>query len=140
MVYQRRTRADRTVKRIYCRRFRRIGNCGGYAWGQGALTKLCCAIVVETLTRQLQGGSIRGFLNDGSVDYKNHHHLEELAFGHCDYSYRNLGRPSRIHLLQDSNGFEVIVDDNRCFRSDQVDANHLPVTKEMQYRMLSILG
>ncbi|KAL9120764.1 MAG: hypothetical protein Q9187_002681 [Circinaria calcarea] len=67
-----------------------------------------------------RGGGIRAFLNDGSTDYKNHHHVDSLAFGHCDYSYRNLGRPSRIRIIQDSNGFEVIADDKRCFRSDQV--------------------
>ncbi|MCJ1399093.1 hypothetical protein MMC11_002295 [Xylographa trunciseda] len=67
-----------------------------------------------------QAGSIRGFLNDGSTDFKNHHHLESLAFGHCDYSYRNLGRPSKLQLKQDSSGFEVNVDGNLCFRSDKV--------------------
>ncbi|MCJ1307374.1 hypothetical protein MMC25_001020 [Agyrium rufum] len=67
-----------------------------------------------------QGGGIRGFLNDGTVDYRNHHHIEELAFGHCDYSYRNLGRPSKIQMRQDSTGFEVIVDGHRCFGSSQV--------------------
>ncbi|MCJ1286333.1 hypothetical protein MMC26_005678 [Xylographa opegraphella] len=67
-----------------------------------------------------QAGSIRGFLNDGTTDFKNHHHLESLAFGHCDYSYRNLGRPSKLQLKQDSSGFEVNVDGNLCFRSDKV--------------------
>ncbi|MCJ1383024.1 hypothetical protein MMC17_006137 [Xylographa soralifera] len=67
-----------------------------------------------------QAGSIRGFLNDGTTDFKNHHHLESLAFGHCDYSYRNLGRPSKLQLKQDSSGFEVNVDGNPCFRSDKV--------------------
>jgi len=67
-----------------------------------------------------QAGSIRGFLNDGTTDFKNHHHLESLAFGHCDYSYRNLGRPSKIQLKQDGSGFEVNVDGNLCFRSDKV--------------------
>ena len=73
----------------------------------------------QRLTWRPQGGSIRGFLNDGSTDYKNHHHIDALSFGHCDYSYRNLGRPSRIQLKQDAVGFEVSVDDQRCFRSDE---------------------
>lgn len=67
-----------------------------------------------------RGGSIRAFLNDGSIDFANHHHLEAMAFGHCDYPYRNLGRPSKITLQQDSTGFEVKVDNQRCFRSDEV--------------------
>ncbi|MCJ1390128.1 hypothetical protein MMC18_002986 [Xylographa bjoerkii] len=68
----------------------------------------------------MQAGSVRGFLNDGNTDFKNHHHLESLAFGHCDYSYRNLGRPSKLQLKQDSSGFEVNVDGNLCFRSDKI--------------------
>ena len=68
----------------------------------------------------MQAGSIRGFLNDGTTDFKNQPHLESLAFGHCDYSYRNLGRPSKLQLKQDSSGFEVNVDGNPCFRSDIV--------------------
>ena len=66
------------------------------------------------------GGMVRGFLNDGSIDFVNHHHLESLAFGHCGYSYRNLGRPSKITMKQDTTGFEVQVDGQRCFRSDDV--------------------
>ena len=67
-----------------------------------------------------KGGGIRGFLNDGTTDYKNHHHLEALAFGHCDYAYRNLGRPSLLKIKQDTQGFEVTVDGRQCFRSDDV--------------------
>ncbi|MCJ1446803.1 MAG: hypothetical protein MMC23_007310 [Stictis urceolatum] len=66
------------------------------------------------------GGMVRGFLNDGSIDFVNHHHLESLAFGHCGYSYRNLGRPSKITMKQDTTGFEVQVDGQRCFRSDDI--------------------
>lgn len=68
-----------------------------------------------------RGGSIRGYLNDGSTDYKSHPHVEGLAFGHCDYPYRNLGRPSRLQLIQSRRGFEVIVDDVRCFVSDKIE-------------------
>ena len=67
-----------------------------------------------------KGGGIRGFLNDGTTDFKNHHHLESLAFGHCDYAYRNLGRPSLLKIKQDSQGFEVIIDGRQCFRSNEV--------------------
>ncbi|KAL9106248.1 MAG: hypothetical protein Q9227_008716 [Pyrenula ochraceoflavens] len=67
-----------------------------------------------------RGGSIRGFLNDGSIDFKSHPHIEGLAFGHCDYAYRNLGRPTRLTIKLSNAGLEVLVDDNRCFGSDQI--------------------
>lgn len=69
---------------------------------------------------QAQGGSIRGFLNDGNTEYKNHHSVDSLAFGHCDYSYRNLGRPSHLQIKQQHDVFEVVVDGKSCFKSDKV--------------------
>ena len=68
----------------------------------------------------LQGGSIRGFMNDGSLDYKNYHSVDSLAFGHCDYAYRNLGRPSKLRIRQEANKFEVNIDDRPCFQTDKV--------------------
>ncbi|MCJ1248023.1 hypothetical protein MMC30_005238 [Trapelia coarctata] len=67
-----------------------------------------------------RGGSIRGFLNDGTIDFKQQHHIESLSFGHCDYSYRNLGRLTKLQLKQDSQGFEVNVDDNLCFKNEKI--------------------
>ncbi|KAI4140025.1 MAG: hypothetical protein L6R39_005990 [Caloplaca ligustica] len=67
-----------------------------------------------------QGGGIRGFMNDGSTDYKNHHAVDTLAFGHCDFSYRNLGRPSKIQVKHLADSFEVLVDGRRCFWSDKI--------------------
>ncbi|MCJ1465505.1 hypothetical protein MMC07_004123 [Pseudocyphellaria aurata] len=67
-----------------------------------------------------KGGSIRGFMNDGSTDYGNHHSVDSLAFGHCDYAYRNLGRPSIIQIKQEAHSFEVIVDHRQCFFSDKI--------------------
>ncbi|KAI9742630.1 MAG: hypothetical protein M1818_003771 [Claussenomyces sp. TS43310] len=66
------------------------------------------------------GGMIRGFLNDGSTDYKSHHSVDSLAFGHCAYSYRNLGRPSQIKLRQDKSMFKVEVDGSTCFETSNV--------------------
>ena len=66
------------------------------------------------------GGKVRGFLNDGSRNYKATSNPESLAFGHCDYSYRNLGRPSRIRIVSD-NGLAVYVDDRECFRTDRIN-------------------
>jgi mannose-binding lectin 1 len=67
-----------------------------------------------------QGGMLRGFLNDGSVDYSQHHNVDKLAFGHCQYSYRNLGRPSQIKMRQTSTSFRVQIDGKTCFETDRV--------------------
>ncbi|KAJ5102169.1 hypothetical protein NUU61_004391 [Penicillium alfredii] len=67
-----------------------------------------------------RGGSIRGFLNDGTTDYKSHRNVDSLAFGHCDYSYRNLGRPSIINLKYTNSVFEVSVDDMICFSTTKI--------------------
>ncbi|GAW23936.1 hypothetical protein ANO14919_135130 [Xylariales sp. No.14919] len=65
-------------------------------------------------------GMIRGFLNDGTVDFKSHHSVDSLAFGHCYYAYRNLGRPSQIKLRQTTQAFKVEIDNRLCFESDQI--------------------
>lgn len=65
-------------------------------------------------------GYIRGFLNDGSTDYKSHHSIDSLAFGHCEYAFRNLGRPSRLAIQQSSGDFKVTVDGHLCFESNKV--------------------
>lgn len=67
-----------------------------------------------------KGGGIRGFMNDGTLDYKNYHSVDSLAFGHCDYSYRNLGRPTKLQIKQEGNTFEIIVDNKLCFSTDKV--------------------
>ena len=59
-------------------------------------------------------------MNDGSLDYKNYHSVDSLAFGHCDYSYRNLGRPSKLQIRQEGTTFEVIIDDKLCMSTDKV--------------------
>lgn len=67
-----------------------------------------------------QGGMLRGFLNDGMTDYSQYHNVDELAFGHCQFSYRNLGRPSQIKMRQTSNNFQVLIDGRTCFETDRV--------------------
>lgn len=59
-------------------------------------------------------------MNDGTTEYRSHHSVDSLAFGHCEYSYRNLGRPSRISLRQTSNKFSVTVDGRLCFDSEKI--------------------
>lgn len=59
-------------------------------------------------------------MNDGTLDYKNYHSVDSLAFGHCDYSYRNLGRPSKLRIKQETGNFEITIDDKVCFKSDKV--------------------
>lgn len=66
-----------------------------------------------------RGGGIRGFLNDGTKNFRAQSSLEALAFGHCDYSYRNLGRPSKL-TIKSGNGFSVRIDDRECFSSDKI--------------------
>lgn len=65
------------------------------------------------------GGSVRGFLNDGSQDFGGHTRLGSLAFGHCQYQYRNLGRLSKLRV---SNGdaLSVYIDDALCFSTDKI--------------------
>ena len=59
-------------------------------------------------------------MNDGSTDYKSHRSVDSLAFGHCDYSYRNLGRPSVVRIKHTQSIFEVTVDDKLCFSTNKV--------------------
>jgi mannose-binding lectin 1 len=66
-----------------------------------------------------RGGTLRGFLNDGGQNFRSHPNLESLAFGHCDYSYRNLGRPSTLRVTNDK-GLRVSLDDKECFNSAQI--------------------
>jgi mannose-binding lectin 1 len=66
------------------------------------------------------GGMLRGFLNDGTKDYSQHHNVDQLAFGHCNYAYRNLGRPSQVKLRQTDRLFKVEVDGRVCFESDKI--------------------
>ncbi|KAL2202586.1 concanavalin A-like lectin/glucanase [Sarocladium strictum] len=74
------------------------------------------ALVIDT--HGGSGGMIRGFLNDGNIDYSQHHSVDELAFGHCLYSYRNLGRPTQIKMRQTRDNFRVEVDNKLCFETD----------------------
>ncbi|GJC90231.1 protein EMP47 [Colletotrichum liriopes] len=65
------------------------------------------------------GGMVRGFLNDRSTDYKAQSDISALAFGHCQYHYRNLGRPSQIKLRQTDRVFKVEIDGRLCFETDK---------------------
>ena len=67
-----------------------------------------------------RGGMLRGFLNDGTTNYRDHHMVDTLAFGHCDFPYRNLGRSSKIQVTSDSWGLQVMVDGQPCFSSQRV--------------------
>lgn len=67
-----------------------------------------------------QTGYIRGFLNDGTTEYSSHHSVDSLAFGHCAYAYRNLGRPSRLLLKYNEDIFRVEIDGNLCFETNKI--------------------
>ncbi|KAL1602244.1 hypothetical protein SLS59_004932 [Nothophoma quercina] len=66
------------------------------------------------------GGSVRGFLNDGTKDFKSHPDPDQLAFGKCDHAYRNRGHLSTIKLHHAEGFLEVIVDGESCFKTDKV--------------------
>lgn len=77
------------------------------------------ALVIDT--HGGTAGSIRGFLNDGTKDHLNDPHVDALAFGHCEYAYRNLGRPSKLTMISSpSIGLQVLIDDRPCFSSDKI--------------------
>ena len=65
------------------------------------------------------GGSVRGFLNDGTIDFRSHD-VDQLAFGKCDYAYRNRGYLSKLKLHQTNGLLEVVVDGETCFKTDKV--------------------
>ena len=67
-----------------------------------------------------RGGTIRAFLSDASVSFKDHHDVDQLSFGQCDYPYRNLGRFSVLRVKQTGSYFEVSIDGNPCFSTDKV--------------------
>ncbi|KAL2752549.1 hypothetical protein ACRALDRAFT_1058427 [Sodiomyces alcalophilus JCM 7366] len=77
-------------------------------------------LVLVVDTHGGSGGMLRGFLNDGSTDYSTQKDIAALAFGHCLYPYRNLGRPSQIKMRQRVDKFSVEVDGRLCFETDQV--------------------
>ncbi|KAJ4375854.1 hypothetical protein N0V83_001132 [Neocucurbitaria cava] len=66
------------------------------------------------------GGSVRGFLNDGTIDIKSHPDPDTLAFGKCDHAYRNRGHLSKIILHHAAGYLEVTVDGESCFKTDKV--------------------
>lgn len=74
------------------------------------------------LTIDSQGGTgmVRGFLNAGTTEYAGRGDVAALAFGHCQYTYRNLGRPSQLKLRQTATKFSVEVDGRPCFETDKV--------------------
>ena len=66
------------------------------------------------------GGSVRGFLNDGSIDFRSHPDPDQLAFAKCDHAYRNRGHLSTVKLHHTNGLLEVIVDGESCFKTDKV--------------------
>lgn len=67
------------------------------------------------------GGKIRGFLNDGTKNFRTQSNPESLAFGQCDYKYRNLGVPSKLKLMsQEGGGLLVQIDGKNCIATQSV--------------------
>jgi len=74
------------------------------------------------------GGSVRGFLSDGSIDIRTHPDPDTLAFGKCDYAYRNRGELTPIKIHHAEGFLEVIVDGASCFKTDKVCLGNRPAT------------
>jgi mannose-binding lectin 1 len=68
-------------------------------------------------------GSLRAFLNDKSISFKDHHHVDQLAFASCDLNYRNTGHFIKVKVRQTSWTFEVEVDGRHCFQTHKVNSN-----------------
>lgn len=66
------------------------------------------------------GGTLRAYLNDGTLDFKSHHWVDQLSFGSCDFNYRNLGKFSKIKISQTFWNFAVEVDGKECIRTHKV--------------------
>lgn len=76
---------------------------------------------------QYQGkGSVRAFLNDKSVNFKDHHHVDNLAFASCDLNYKNTGHFIKVKVRQTAWTFEVEIDDRHCFQTHKVYIAALP--------------
>ncbi|KAF2108700.1 concanavalin A-like lectin/glucanase domain-containing protein [Lophiotrema nucula] len=67
-----------------------------------------------------RGGTVRGFLNDGNIDFKGHHSVDTLSFGQCNYAYRNRGEFSVLELKQANGELTVTVDKQACFSTNKV--------------------
>ena len=66
-------------------------------------------------------GMVRGFLNDGTVDYSSHPAVDTLAFGHCTFPYRNRGTPSQLKIRHsDEKGLRVDIDGRLCFETNKI--------------------
>jgi mannose-binding lectin 1 len=67
------------------------------------------------------GGTIRAYLNDGTTSYKDHHNVEKLAFGQCNFAYRNLGRWLHLEIKQTKHNFELEIDHSiKCLHTGKV--------------------
>jgi lectin, mannose-binding 1 len=76
------------------------------------------AIVIDNFGGS--GGAVRGFLNDDSKSYKDHHHVDTLSFAHCEFLYRNTGNFVNIEVKQTKAHLEVITDGKECFKTSKV--------------------
>ena len=68
------------------------------------------------------GGTISAYLNDGTKSYKDHHNVEELAFGKCNFAYRNLGRWLHLEIRKSQSKFELDIDHIKCIHTSAVRA------------------
>ena len=86
------------------------------------------AIVVSQAGEKSGIGTVRAFLNDGTINFGSHYKVDDLAFGQCDYSYRNLGKFSTITVEQTYWTFKVLVDGQKCISTYSVSCCYPVVT------------
>jgi mannose-binding lectin 1 len=96
------------------------------------------AIVVSQAGEKSGIGTVRAFLNDGTINFNSHYKVDDLAFGQCDYSYRNLGVFSKITVEQTYWTFKVLVDGQKCISTYSVSYKHTLLCDE-NYELIVII-
>ncbi|KAF1816142.1 concanavalin A-like lectin/glucanase [Eremomyces bilateralis CBS 781.70] len=66
------------------------------------------------------GGTVRGFLNDGTKSFRDQQNVDSLAFGMCTFPYRNQGAFLGLKVVQTRDVFEVEIHGKSCFKSTHV--------------------
>lgn len=65
-------------------------------------------------------GTIRGYLNDGSLNYKSESKPEDKAFAMCHLGYRNQGYKTQVKISYQQGFFRIKVNDQLCFQTDHI--------------------
>lgn len=94
-----------------------------HASGIGSLRSPPWNGLLIAFTTENHKGVIRGYLNDGKIDYSKHPNPTSLAFGDWEYDYRNRPNVSKLQVTNNDKGLAVEIDGKVCFAHKKV---HLP--------------